>query len=637
MVTGKQTVLIQLLLEKNQQLSASQLAGQMGISVRTVHNYINSINDEYPDMITSTSRGYRIEPKLARKALNQAPSDIPQTMNDRCNYILNRLVQNGGSLNLYDLCDEIFISTTTFHGLTGRMRRLTRDYDLTLNVSGDTVSLSGTERNKRRLLSSLLYRESAAAFTSIDALQAAFPSIDVEQIRSDVLVILNEYHYFINDYSLLNLLLHIAIAINRVKNGCMNDIEVDFSVLGSAEKDLAYQLIRRLERSFSIIFSPAESYELALLLVSRASALDYQSITMENISHYIGHNSLALAQRLICDVKEMYDINLDEPEFYVRFALHIHNLLVRATNQAFCKNPLVDELRQTCPLIYDVSVQLSGVILEQTGISINEDEIAYIALHLGGAMEAQKELASRVPTVLFCPSYYNMDTSLSERLNRKLGDKILITNVFTQESELSQITNHDVLVVTTVRLHSVLELPLVVISPFLTNTDCVAINRMVEEINLHARRTTFRRNLNTIMSPDLFERGSLYQTREEVIHYLCARLHQMGYTDDNFENEVLEREAISSTAFGQFAVPHTLKMRAHKTGMFVYFSRSPIQWGDLAVNMIIMLCFDPQERKIFYDIFEPLSMLLLDASTLRAVMECNDYQEFIDTLVNALN
>lgn len=33
--------------------------------------------------------------------------------------------------------------------------------------------------------------------------------------------VLNENHYFINDYSLLNLLLHIAIAINRVQNGCV--------------------------------------------------------------------------------------------------------------------------------------------------------------------------------------------------------------------------------------------------------------------------------------------------------------------------------------------------------------------------------------------------------------------------------
>lgn len=86
---------------------------------------------------------------------------------------------------------------------------------------------------------------------------------------------------------------------------------------------------------------------------------------------------------------------------------------MRAQTRSFCKNPLVSEIRQSCPLIYDVSVQLSGIIREKTGITLDEDEIAYIALHLGGALETQKELANRVPAVLYCPSYYNMDSSLA--------------------------------------------------------------------------------------------------------------------------------------------------------------------------------------------------------------------------------
>ena len=80
---------------------------------------------------------------------------------------------------------------------------------------------------------------------------------------------------------------------------------------------------------------------------------------------------------------------------------------MRVQNRSFCKNPLVSEIRQSCPLIYDVSVQLSGIIREKTGITLDEDEIAYITLHLGGALETQKELANRVPAVLYCPSYYN--------------------------------------------------------------------------------------------------------------------------------------------------------------------------------------------------------------------------------------
>lgn len=59
----------------------------------------------------------------------------------------------------------------------GKMRRLTREYDLSLTVSGDTVTLTGSERNKRRLLSGLLYHESASAFTSTDSCRLPFPAL----------------------------------------------------------------------------------------------------------------------------------------------------------------------------------------------------------------------------------------------------------------------------------------------------------------------------------------------------------------------------------------------------------------------------------------------------------------------------
>ena len=413
-MASKQNQLVQTLLDQNQQLNATQLANSLGVSVRTVHNYINAVNAQYQDAIVSTPTGYRIAPAMAQQMLHQSPNDIPQNAQDRCTYILNRLVQKGGSLNLYDLCDEIYISATTFHGLMGKMRRLTREYDLSLAVSGDTVTLTGSERNKRRLLSGLLYHESASAFTSTDSLQAAFPSIDIEKIRADVMDVLNENHYFINDYSLLNLLLHIAIAINRVQNGCVyTEAPSTMHPLDPQNERLAQELTERLARNFNIRFSAAEQYEMALLLVSRTSMLDYAAITPDNIADYIGSDCTDLVHQLINTVKDFYDINLDEPEFFIRFALHTHNLLVRAQNRSFCKNPLVSEIRQSCPLIYDVSVQLSGIIREKTGITLDEDEIAYIALHLGGALETQKELANRVPAVLYCPSYYNMDSSLA--------------------------------------------------------------------------------------------------------------------------------------------------------------------------------------------------------------------------------
>lgn len=46
-MASKQNQLVQTLLDQNQQLNATQLANSLGVSVRTVHNYINAVNAQY--------------------------------------------------------------------------------------------------------------------------------------------------------------------------------------------------------------------------------------------------------------------------------------------------------------------------------------------------------------------------------------------------------------------------------------------------------------------------------------------------------------------------------------------------------------------------------------------------------------
>ena len=120
--------------------------------------------------------------------------------------------------------------------------------------------------------------------------------------------VLNENHYFINDYSLLNLLLHIAIAINRVQNGCVyTEAPSTMHPLDPQNERLAQELTERLARNFNIRFSAAEQYEMALLLVSRTSMLDYAAITPDNIADYIGSDCTDLVHQLINTVKDFYE------------------------------------------------------------------------------------------------------------------------------------------------------------------------------------------------------------------------------------------------------------------------------------------------------------------------------------------
>ena len=52
------------------------------------------------------------------------------------------------------------------------------NYDLKLEREGDFWKLTGSERNKRRMLSSLLYEESAQGLLSISVLETIFPNVD---------------------------------------------------------------------------------------------------------------------------------------------------------------------------------------------------------------------------------------------------------------------------------------------------------------------------------------------------------------------------------------------------------------------------------------------------------------------------
>lgn len=603
----KMIKLIRILSDYTEFVTASSLAANMDVSTRSIKSYIQEINSFYPDAIESSREGYRIDKQAARRILEESGTHIPQSSQERIVYIINSLIKSDTSVNTYDLCDEMYVSYSTIKNDLQAVKSRLRKYDLQLNNNHDNLTVSGLEKNKRRLLSSILYDESNVNFVNLETIQNIFPEIEIELIKDSLLEIFDRFHYFVNDYSLINLVLHITIAIDRIRNRNVNTEDIhDMPPISSHEYELARNIARKIEEDFQIEYNQAEVYELALLLISRATAIDYQSITVSNLGDFITPECLALVKELISDVNSFYYIDLTEPEFLIRFALHIRNLLQRSKNNYFSRNPLTEEIKTSCPLIYDVSVCLSSIIKERTGISINDDEIAYIAFHLGSTLEAQKNLSEKVTAALYCPSYYDTNVKLTDTINRHFSSELLITNIFTEERELEKAGKSD-LVLSTVPLNSVIQLPLLQISPFFTEKDVQSLRRQLTEIKTNKRRKQFREYLEYLIVPEFFERRDDLTDYDQVVRHMVGKMVSMGYVDEDFEQDIRAREQLSATAFQDFAIPHAMKMRAHKTGINVLISDTPVRWGDKQVRIVLMLCFNRDERFIFNEIFEPLT------------------------------
>jgi lichenan operon transcriptional antiterminator len=81
-------------------------------------------------------------------------------------------------------------------------------------------------------------------------------------------------------------------------------------------------------------------------------------------------------------------------------------------------------------------------------------------------------------------------------------------------------------------------------------------------------------------------------------------LLNLEYIDKDFEESVLHRESISSTAFGQFAVPHAINAYGYKSTIAVIISENGIIWDDKRVFIVLLPIVCKFDKTKFTAIYE---------------------------------
>lgn len=636
-MNAKSLKLLNYLQNQDDWITSSQLSLKLNVSLRSIKNYISEIKIIDPHLIISSQNGYKVNKSELQAFLKSAYSLIPQTPEERVDYIIIKLVKTKNKyIDIYDLSQEIYISEATLKADLNKVKRKCYDFDLTLIVSGDNISLEGSEKNKRKIMNSILYTKLSSNPMNINTIQNAFAGYNVQLIEAIISDIFKKYHYFINDYSLTNLVLHVVITIDRIKNnyGYKYAEENSRLLLKEHEYEIAREIAHGLEAAYHIRYNENEIYELCLLIISSATNLNFRNISELNLDQLVGNECMDLVKDLIKYISDYYYIDFNDPEFLARFALHIKNLLVRCKSNHYSKNPMTDSIKSNCPLIYDCAVNISFKIKSFTSCEINEDEIAYIALHIGCALENQKKLLSRITCAVLFPQYYNLDIKLAENISSAFQDSLLIKYIITNEKELLNI-NAD-FIISTVKFENKSALPFVIVNPFFTEKDRRLISGKIEEIKRIKQKQQFSEYLYSIFNDSLFVKDKDFKDENEAIEFMCNEMELKGYISSDFKQEVFEREAMSPTAFNGIALPHSMRMDAIKTGMFAIVNQRSMKWGNQQVNIIFLLTINKNERKVFHEMFDSLTTILSDEVNLRKLIHCNTFEEFISTIVECI-
>ncbi len=618
-------------------ITSSQLSAKLDVSVRTIKSYILEIKQADPKLIISSKDGYKLNRSQLPVFLKNYDSLIPQTPQERIDYVIIKLIKSRDKyINIYDLSREMYISEATLKIDLHKIRAKCSKFDLTVNINGDNISIEGFEKNKRKMMSSIIYGKLDKTPMSIPTLQSAFADYDVENIEGIISNTFKKYHLFINDYSLYNLILHITITIDRIKNNYLYEyIEQKNNLqLKNHEYEIAREILGELEKSYNIKYNEHEIYELTLQIISSATNLEYKNINKLDLEKLVGRDCMELVGELIEDINDYYYIEFNDPEFLIRFSLHIKNLLTRIKSNYFTRNPLTDTIKSECPLIYDCAVNISYKIKKYTSCEINDDEIAYIALHIGGALVNHKNLHTKITCAILFPHYYDLDIKLTEDLHSAFGDSLLIRNIITTEKQLEDVQVD--FIISTIQFSNPGGLPFAIINPFLTERDKKLISNKIEEIKKNKQKLKFLSYMHSFFNEMLFIRNRHFEDEGEAIEFMCSEMKKQGYINSDFKQEVLEREAMSSTAFNGIAIPHSMKMSAQKTGMFVIVNEESISWGKKQVNIIFLLAINRNEKNVFHYIFDSLATILSEELNLKKLISCNSYEEFIITLVNCI-
>ncbi|WP_263706156.1 BglG family transcription antiterminator [Shouchella tritolerans] len=631
MKNNRKEAFIQYLASKNDWCTATNLANYFKVSTRTIRKYVNEINEDHL-VIASSPQGYRLVSKEKVKTDHHYISPI-----NRIKVILKELILQTEGVNLFDLGDKLFLSVSSIEHDIVQANKMIKSYHLKIRHKKDTLILIGEEREKRRLMSFIISQETSEEFLSLKAVQNAFPNYDVFSLKDEIVSILEEFNLYVNDYIMNNLLLHLVITVDRIKNNNSVIHSTDLNKLKrNAETEAANKMADLLEEQYDVSFNESERYNFILLLSSKTTLLNYQSLTSSSLNHYVDEHYVTLSQELLKKVHERYFIEIVDDEFFVKFTLHIRNLIFRAKNEQMVKNPLTYKLKDSYPLIYELAVFISNQIQLMENIHIMEDEISYIAFHIGSYFERKKNLEKKIVCVVICPNYYDMRLQLIQKLEKKFHDSLEIIKVLSDSSEIALLGQID-LIISTLPIKDE-QTPSVFIHPYLTEEDYEYIQIQVNKLNKQKKNRKVKQYLDLYFDEELFMKNVYLDSDEAYIEFMSNLLHKKGYVSKEYGTSVLERERMSSTAFNNnVAVPHSMHMDAAKTGICLIILDRPVTWGKEKVQVIVMISINKQQREVFSPFFEGVINILSEWKNVHELIKAKDYDDFMDKMMKLLN
>jgi mannitol operon transcriptional antiterminator len=455
------------------------------------------------------------------------------------------------------------------------------------------------------------------------------------------------------DMARVSLLIHLAVMVKRLRVG--REIRLSSSQSEYLQSKREFRYAKRLGAIMNEKFkvSPSDN-ELAYLTLHLLSARTRDEAGVERFEEdpeLPGFDPRDAARKIALKAEEILGKHIVDEQLVKGLATHLTPVFYRLRFSLPVRNPLLNDIRAKYPKLFEASKQAADQFLLTAGMTLPDEEVAYVAMHIGAALERNREQQGRPRVLVVCASGLSSAAMLASRLRSEFPELEVMKTMSAHD-----LTGHESadLIISTVAVDAG-NVPSVVVGPLLNEEDADRIrtaiyqNRIMRRDRMGRGRGSLLSSLRRLGRSDMAQLSDLLLSPgcvnldakatdwREAIHLAGAMLVRTGACSPEYESAMIS----SVEEYGPYivvapgiALPHAAPGKGvlRLGASFARFS-TPVVFGhphNDPVSFVIALATpDKQQVK---SLMEDLTLVLLLPTTRDALRDARTAEEVVRAL-----
>ncbi len=621
MLSKRQSRILSLLEESNRYLTAEEIARNTGVSKRTIHSELKSM-EEYLNSI---------EKKLVRKrgigiAIDSSNNFEATTFQlnsskSRLQVIMENLLFGEKIISYNQLSELLFVSKSSISKDLEKAQKLLGDIDLTSSAKGSY--LDGDENKLREAyirFNQWLFTQCTSNNTYSEWLGklGEYYSEKIVTACKDVLFSYLKGHWdFVSEVYVQSLLSSLIVQTYRMNREeiaeCKpSDIESD---------DVVNRILDEVSIRLNIVFNEIEREYFAGKLISFRFEPAVSKVIEQQLVHQIVLDICSVLKLTInndCEIKSMLEN-------------HMFSMFYRLRNHQKIENPFVDQIKEE----YGVVFQTIWIVLQKyeslLSVQFNDEEIAYLTIYFETFIEENRTTKK---LLVVC----QLGVATSELIIRKLVNYLPATTKVERVSkkQFERMNNLEEysLILTTITLDKVKH-NTIKVSPYLSKNELQMIRKVLDENELSQQnnRKEIFNNLGEFFNQKIDCIKIDITSKLELVDVASKTLFHEGFVSSKFKDGILSRENLGGTDLPiGIAIPHGKPQDVYKTTILPITLKRKIKWDEFYVDIIFFICISEKDRMKTKRIIQNIYSIIENKELLRKIRRTKSVEEFLVTV-----